>query len=293
MSELRAVLVGLRSYAAPRGDDRNLTLLVLVAVVLAWGALIAVAAAGAMGGGTSASGSGMPGMSGMSGMAGMPGMAGMSSMAGMSGMAGMGSSSSHGAAATLLGSGLALATAMWTLMVVAMMVPAALPAVQHVAVNSLRWRRRRAAATFLAVYIAIWAAFGAVLIALARLWSGVDAKLVLAAALAVAAGWQLTVHKRRALRDCHRPSPLPPSGRAATRGVLGFAWRNSSACVRSCWAMMLAMGLASSMMIFWMVAITGIVLTEKLATKPRQATRVAAVLLGAGALVTAASGLIG
>jgi predicted metal-binding membrane protein len=290
MSELRAVLIGLRSYAAPRGDDRNLTLLVLVAVVLAWGTLIAVAAAGAMGGGTSARGSGM---SRMSGMAGMPGMTGMSSMAGMSGMAGMGSSASHGAAASLLGSGLALALAMWTLMVVAMMIPAALPAVQHVAVNSLRWRRRRAASMFLAVYIAIWAAFGAVLIALARVWSGVDAKLVLAAALAVAAGWQLTVHKRRALRDCHRPSPLPATGRPATRGVLGFAWRNSSACVRSCWAMMLAMGVASSMMIFWMVAITGIVLTEKLATKPRQATRVAAVLLGAGALVTAATGLIG
>jgi predicted metal-binding membrane protein len=223
----------------------------------------------------------------------MSGMAGMAGMSGMSGMSGMGSRPSSGAAATLLGSGLALAIAMWTLMVAAMMLPAALPAVQHVAVNSLRWRRRRAAATFLVVYIAIWAVFGAVLIALAPLWSGVDGKLVLAAALAAAAGWQLTVHKRRALRDCHRPSPLPPSGRAATRGVLEFAWRNSSACVRSCWAMMLAMAVASSMMIFWMVAITGIVLTEKLATKPRQATRVAAVLLGAGALVTGASALIG
>ena len=56
---------------------------------------------------------------------------------------------------------------------------------------------------------------------------------------------------------------------------------------------MLAMGVASSMMIFWMVALTGIVLTEKLATKPRQATRLAAVLLALGALFTGAGPLIG
>jgi predicted metal-binding membrane protein len=53
------------------------------------------------------------------------------------------------------------------------------------------------------------------------------------------------------------------------------------------------MGVASSMMIFWMVALTGVVLTEKLSPKPRQATRLAAVLLGAGALFTGASVLLG
>src|SRR5215207_6691226 len=40
----------------------------------------------------------------------------------------------------------------WTVMCVAMMVPAALPAVRHVAANSLRWRRRRAVAQFLIAY---------------------------------------------------------------------------------------------------------------------------------------------
>ena len=211
MSELRAVLVGLRSYAVPRGDD-SLTAAVLVAVALAWMALIAIVAAGALAGATNGGGSGM---AAMPGMAGMPGMSGMS---GMTGMAATGSSAGGGVAATLIGSGLGLAIGMWTLMVVAMMVPAALPAVQHVAVNSLRWRRRRAVATYLAVYTVIWVAFGAVLIAVSPLWSGVDGRLVLAVALALAAGWQLTVHKRRALRDCHRPSPLPPRGRRATRG---------------------------------------------------------------------------
>jgi len=178
-------------------------------------------------------------------------------------------------------------------MVVAMMLPASLPAVRHVAANSLRWRRRRAMATFVAVYVSIWIAFGVLLVAVSPLWSAIDGTVVLAVALALAAGWQLTVHKRRALWDCHRPSPLPPRGWRATVGVIRFGLFNGLACFRSCWAMMLAMGVASSMPIFWMIAITGIVTTEKLAQKPRHATRAAAALLAAGAIVVGASALIG
>ena len=113
-----------------------------------------------------------------------------------------------------------------------------------------------------------------------------------AGALALAAGWQLSAPKRRGLRDCHRPSPLPPTGRRATAGVVRFAVRNGTACVRSCWAMMLAMAVATTATTFWMVAITGLVLVEKLAPRPRQATRAGAVLLGAGALVVAAGALV-
>jgi predicted metal-binding membrane protein len=292
MSELRAVVLGLRSYAAPRGNDRNLTFAILAGVAFAWVALIAIVAGGSIGGSAS-SGSGMSGMSGMPGMSGMGGMSGMSGMPSMPGMSGIHASGGGGVSVSLFGSGAAVALAIWALMIVAMMVPAALPAAQHVAVNSLRWRRNRAVATFLAVYLSIWIAFGLLALALSPLWSAADGKLVLAVALALAAGWQLTVYKRRALRDCHRPSPLPPSGRRATAAVVRFGWRNGLACIGSCWAMMLAMSVASSMMIFWMVALTGIVLTEKLATKPRLATRMAAMLLGAGALLTGAGALLG
>jgi predicted metal-binding membrane protein len=181
---------------------------------------------------------------------------------------------------------------MWALMVVAMMLPTALPAVRHVAANSLRRRRPRAMATFAAVYLLIWLAFGALLIAVAPAWSSVDRSVVAAGALALAAAWQLTVHKRRALRDCHRPSPLPPTGRRATAGVVRFGWRNGTACVRSCWAMMLAMAVATTASTFWMVAITGAVLTEKLAPWPRQAIRAGALLLAAGSVAVAAGALI-
>ena len=45
-------------------------------------------------------------------------------------------------------------------MVVAMMLPTALPAVRHVAANSLRRRRPGAMLTFAAAFVLIWVAFG-------------------------------------------------------------------------------------------------------------------------------------
>jgi predicted metal-binding membrane protein len=270
-----AVAVGLR--AAPRGRGRAETIAIQAAVIVAWIALIVTVTVS-----TSATrdGAAMPSMPGMAGMAEMPGMAAMPGMPGMTAHR-----APHNSA--LLGSGAAAAIAMWTLMVVAMMLPAAIPAVRHVAANSLRRRRRRAIAAFVCVYALIWIAFGGLVLLASPLWASLHGETVLAVALATAAGWQLTAHKRRALLDCHRPSPLPPQGWRATAGVVRFAARNGLACLRSCWAMMLAMGVASSMMLLWMVAVTGIVTTEKLAERPRRAARVGAVVLAAGAVLAA------
>ena len=107
--------------------------------------------------------------------------------------------------------------------------------------------------------------------------------MLVALALTVAAGWQLTEAKRRALVRCHRASPLPPRGRAATIGIARFAARNGAACVTSCWAMMLVMAVATTGELAWMVALTGIVSAEKLTKKPRRATRYGAVVLGVAA----------
>jgi predicted metal-binding membrane protein len=216
----------------------------------------------------------------------------MGGMAGMGGMGGIPASPPAHPASMVLGSGFAGGMGMWTLMVTAMMLPTALPAVRHVASNSLRARRPRAMATFAVVYLAIWVGFGALALLLSPLWSSLDPAAVLTACLALAAGWQLTAAKRGALRDCHLPTPLPPRGRRATAGVIRFGARNGLACVRSCWAMMLAMAVATSAPAFWMVAVTGIVATEKLFPRPRQASRAAALLLAAGALVVGAVALI-
>ncbi|MFE9482961.1 DUF2182 domain-containing protein [Streptomyces spororaveus] len=182
--------------------------------------------------------------------------------------------------------------AMWTLMSVAMMLPSAVPELDHVGTNSLRRRRQRAMATFAAAYLAVWIGYGALLLHLAPLWSPLPGKAVLASALALAAVWQLTVHKRRALRDCHRSSPLPLSGWPAVAGATRYGLRHGGACLRSCWALMLVMAVAGGAaggigMLGWTVLLTGIVTTEKLARRPRRPTHVAAAVLAAAAVTAA------
>ena len=263
MTQLRAIAAGFGCRAAsPPAGARAVTFALAVAVAAAWTALIALDASMSHG---SAAMSSMPGMPGMS----PAGSAGRSMLA-SAGVAG--------------GSGL------WVLMVVAMMLPSTLPALRHVGANSLRWRRRRAMSLFVAVYVTTWSVVGIVFVLAVSAWPVLAAPVAGALALALAAAWQLTPHKRRALADCHRSAPLAPRGWQADWGVIRFAARNGLACLRSCWAMMLVMGLASSM-VFWMVTLAGIVVLEKRWHRPRQAARAAAWLLAAGAFVAAVSAL--
>lgn len=216
-----------------------------------------------------------------------------------------GATHTHGAAGAVepggspagFGASASMDLAMWTLMSLAMMLPAAVPVLEHVGTNSLRRRRQRAMATFAAVFLAVWIGYGALLLGLAPLWSSLPDEVVLASALALAAAWQLTVHKRRALRDCHRSSPLPLSGWPAVAGAARFGLRHGGACFRSCWALMLVMAVASGTgggtgMLGWMVLLTGIVTTEKFARKPRRPTQVAAAILAAAAVVAALASAI-
>jgi predicted metal-binding membrane protein len=174
-------------------------------------------------------------------------------------------------------------TPMWGLMALAMMVPAGLPAISHVARTSLYWRRRRAAAEFLIVFAGLWTVFGLLVLTPLSLWDPARAPLALAGALAVAALWQLTPLKHRALLACHASRPLPPRGWRASAGTAGFALRNGGACLGSCWAMMAAASLAGPGRLWWMGAMTGVMAAEKLADKPRWARRRVAALLAAAA----------
>jgi predicted metal-binding membrane protein len=180
----------------------------------------------------------------------------------------------------------------WGAMAGAMMLPGALPAVRHVADHSLRWRRGRAQAAFVATYLAIWLAFGAALLTLLA-WAHLRGGVALTLALAVAAAWQLTPRKRRALWDCHRSSPLPPRGWPATRGVVRFARRNAVACVSSCWPLMAVMTVATGAQLIWMVALTGLSAAEKLVQRPRSLTRHGAAWLAIAAGVAAVASLSG
>jgi len=155
----------------------------------------------------------------------------------------------------------------WALMSIAMMVPVTLPAVRHVGVNSLRIRRLRGMATYTAGYVAVWVAFGAVVLgALALLRSNlvVNERLLLVGALVVAAAWQLTPHKRRALFACRRTVPLPPIGRRADVACARYAVQQGMRCVISCWPLMTVMAVVGHANLIWMVVLTALIVAEEL-----------------------------
>lgn len=212
------------------------------------------------------------------------------------GVGGASAASAHVTAASggasVSAASLLAAAPMWALMSGAMMVPTAMPAVRHVAVHSLYWRRRRATVEFLLAYLAVWLAFSVLVLGLLTSWAPAQSQPALPIALAVAALWQLTPYKWRALRACHRPSRLPPRGWQATAGALRFGLLNGSACLASCWAIMTAVALTGSPALLWMAAATVLICLEKLNLKPRATARRVAILLAATTLAATAATLI-
>lgn len=173
---------------------------------------------------------------------------------------------------------------MLALMTVAMMVPTAMPAIRHVALNSLYWRRRRAVVEFLTVFVAIWTAFSLLVLGALSVWGPPASLPAAAAVLALAALWQLTPLKRRAMLACHRAKPLPPRGWRATAGVARFGLHNGAACLLSCWAMMLTTAFVGLPRLAWMAFLTTLITVERLNLQPRRTARRVGALLGAAAL---------
>jgi predicted metal-binding membrane protein len=208
-------------------------------------------------------------------------------------LAGVGS---HGHAANLAHtashepSGMLAALSGWTLMAVAMMVPVTLPAVRHVGLNSIRRRRQWAMALYCTVYVGVWVVFGVLALAgerLVRQTLGLDPRVLLALALAVAGGWQLTRAKRRALFRCRRTVPLPPVGFRADAGCARFALRQGWRCVTSCWALMVVMAVVGHDHLVWMTALTALILVEELTLLGRRLLRLSAVAFTLAAVLVA------
>lgn len=201
---------------------------------------------------------------------------------------------SHGSGASGGAETLTLASAgllAWAVMVTAMMVPLVWPAIQHVGLNSLRWRRQRAIAVFLCAYVTVWTAFGAVVLVTRDLLP-VARGPALGAALAVAALWQLSPQQRRFRRACHRTVPLPPRGLPAVAGGVRFGLRQGVTCIGVCWPLMLAMALVPGAMLLWMVVLTAAMACAKLLPRSYRLSRPLAASLGAAAALTVVTTVI-
>jgi predicted metal-binding membrane protein len=262
-----------------QGLARRPTLWVEVSVAVAWTTLAAGAAAARGSGGFS--GGGLP----------SHGTLWLCTL-GAHGISSAGTDAAT-AGTSITASTLLAAAPMWALMSGAMMVPSAMPAVQHVASHSLYWRRRRAAGEFIVSFLGIWLAFSVLVLGALTNWEQAESRAALPAALALAALWQLTPFKLWALRGCHRSSRLPPRGWQATMGAGRFGLSNGCACLASCWALMSAVALSRSPIFPWMAVATVLVYLEKKSVRPRRAARRLAILLAAAALGVALAALLG
>jgi predicted metal-binding membrane protein len=127
-------------------------------------------------------------------------------------------------------------------MVIAMMVPLVSGSIRDTAARSLWARRQRAVAGFMAGYLTIWLLAGLAICAAVEglRWVHWNPAIAVVVAFCIAAVWQLTPAKTRALRSCHRTLPLAPLGWSADRDSVRFGRLIGVACVGSCWALMAA-----------------------------------------------------
>lgn len=148
----------------------------------------------------------------------------------------------------------------WALMVIAMMLPPALPLVQTMHQLLARRRDRTALLTVgVVAFVAVWTVAGAVLLAgdlvlhaLAQAWPGLRPAYVTGAVLAAAGVYQLTPLKQACLRACHSPRSFALAHWRGRRPALVELSTVSMAygivCVGCCWALMavsLAVGAAA------------------------------------------------
>jgi predicted metal-binding membrane protein len=183
----------------------------------------------------------------------------------------------------------------WLVMVTAMMLPTTVPMVRMFIVVTAGVERRRAArVVFLAAYFMVWLGFAWVALAAdvgvhaaigASAWLRNREGLVLAGALGLAGVAQFTPLTRRCLRACRDPRAF--LFRHYRRG-LAASWalgvRHGLFCVGCCWGLMLVMFAIGVGSIWWMVALTAVMVIEK--TQPlgtKLVAPVGLVLLAAGA----------
>lgn len=189
----------------------------------------------------------------------------------------------------------------WVVMMVAMMVPSATPAVLVYAAVARRLapshRGALWAATFVAGYAIAWSAFS-LAAALLQVWLEraallspmmVSATPVLGGVLMVGAGlYQLTPAKEICLRHCREPLQFVAAyWRPGGWSALHLGLRHGAYCLGCCWALMGLLFVAGVMNLLWIAAIATFILLEKIAFVGTRAGRLVSgsCLIALGAVV--------
>jgi predicted metal-binding membrane protein len=184
-------------------------------------------------------------------------------------------------------------------MVAAMMLPSSLPLIRLFEAASRKQERVQwVRASFLAGYAAVWTGFGA----LAFIGDGVvhhtvDAVPWLEArpwiiggtTLAIAGAFQFSELKDKCLSKCRHPAPyLLGHYRRGAGNAFRLGSGHGLFCLGCCWALMLVMFAAGVAMLWWMAALTAVMVYEKTGRYGARLTPVVGVaLLGLSAIAFA------
>jgi predicted metal-binding membrane protein len=164
--------------------------------------------------------------------------------------------------------------AMWWTMMLAMMLPSAVPMIlQFTAIERLKENHGQALSPYIFAsgYIVAWGGFS--LAAVALQWLLSEGHLLspmlltdsrwLAALLLVGAGvWQLSPLKARCLTVCQ--TPVPFLVRYWRQGPLRMGLLHGGYCIGCCWALMLLLFYGGVMNLYWVLGLAILVLVEKL-----------------------------
>ena len=184
---------------------------------------------------------------------------------------------------------LALVFLMWSVMMVAMMVPAASPTILLFAeINRRRYKQQGtfvATGQFLLGYLAVWTGFS-VLATLAQ-WGLLTAALVSpmmastsnvlgAGLLLMASLFQFSHLKNACLAHCRSPIGFfATEWREGSWGAFKMGFKHGGYCLVCCWALMALLFTFGVMNLLWVAGLSLLVLLEKIAPFERVVGRVA------------------
>jgi predicted metal-binding membrane protein len=188
---------------------------------------------------------------------------------------------------------------MWTVMMIAMMVPSATPMIlAFLTVNQSRSAAKRRlvpVGIFLLGYLVVWTAYSTV--ATLAEWGLHQATLLsmtmeatsaaLNGGILIVAGvFQLTPFKRACLNGCRSPvSFLMSEWRNGAAGAFVMGLRHGAYCLGCCWMLMALLFVAGVMNLFWVAMIALLVMAEKVLPKGEVLAYIAGIALVAAGLV--------
>jgi predicted metal-binding membrane protein len=188
---------------------------------------------------------------------------------------------------------------MWSVMMVAMMLPSASPMILTYAAIARRHSGIPAYAPFVfaAAYVVVWTAFSGMATAgqlllqnsPILLYGGSRATSVAAAVLLVLAGiYQLTPLKNACLAYCRSPFGFFMSEwHDGMPGAFKMGLKHGALCLGCCWMLMGLLFVFGVMNLVWVAALSVLVLVEKLAPFGHMIARISGVAMIAGAVAIA------